>query len=451
MEGLLLSPPPLQQLAGPGAVPLAEPFPATSGAPRAGPAPRAALEAGAGPGVPEPGGSAPGAGGGLAAAAAAAGLGLPGQSTGSHLSPPRLPPPPPRCLPDFCLGRGPCRTSLASLSGGDSGAELSGVPGPMQCRLVRGLAGALLTVLCMGLVSLRYHSSLFPQSMRETPGLSPPSPLSPELRLHDVFIAVKTTRAFHRSRLELLLDTWVSRTREQTFVFTDSSDEGLQERLGSHLVVTNCSAEHSHPALSCKMAAEFDTFLARGLWWFCHVDDDNYVNPRALLKLLKAFPQTHDVYVGRPSLNRPIRASEPRPHNRTRLVQFWFATGGAGFCINRKLALKMAPWASGSRFVETSALIRLPDDCTVGYIVECKLGGRLQPSPLFHSHLETLQLLGAAQLPEQVTLSYGVFEEKLNVIKLQGPFSPKEDPSRFRSLHCLLYPDTPWCPQLMAR
>lgn len=47
------------------------------------------------------------------------------------------------------------------------------------------------------------------------------------------------------------------------------------------------------------------------------MDDDNYVNPKALLKLLKAFPPTLDVYVGRPSLNRPIHASEPRPHNRT--------------------------------------------------------------------------------------------------------------------------------------
>lgn len=28
-----------------------------------------------------------------------------------------------------------------------------------------------------------------------------------------------------------------------------------------------------------------------------------------------------------------------------KLVQFWFATGGAGFCINRQLALKMVPWA----------------------------------------------------------------------------------------------------------
>ncbi|MBZ3872494.1 Beta-1,3-N-acetylglucosaminyltransferase manic fringe [Sciurus carolinensis] len=301
----------------------------------------------------------------------------------------------------------------------------------MQCRLLRGLAGALLTLLCMGLLSLRYHSRPSPQGVQEPPGPSQPSPAPRELRLHDVFIAVKTTRAFHHSRLDLLLDTWVSRIRQQTFIFTDSPDEGLQERLGPHLVVTNCSAEHSHPALSCKMAAEFDAFLASGLSWFCHVDDDNYVNPWALLRLLRAFPTTLDVYVGRPSLNRPIRASEPQAPNRTRLVQFWFATGGAGFCINRKLALRMAPWASGSRFMDTSALIRLPDDCTVGYIVECKLGGHLQPSPLFHSHLETLQLLGAAQLPEQVTLSYGVFEGKLNVIKLPGPFSPEEDPSRW--------------------
>ncbi|KFO36704.1 beta-1,3-N-acetylglucosaminyltransferase manic fringe isoform X2 [Fukomys damarensis] len=321
----------------------------------------------------------------------------------------------------------------------------------MSCRLPRGPAAALLALLCLGLLSLLFHPSLSPWGEQESPGLRAPRPKARGLLLQDVFIAVKTTRAFHRSRLDLLLDTWVSRTKQQTFVFTDSWDRGLQERLGSHLVVTNCSAEHSHPALSCKTAAEFDAFLASRLRWFCHVDDDNYVNPRALLQLLKALPQGRDVYVGKPSLNRPIHTSEPRPHNRTRLVQFWFATGGAGFCINRKLALKMAPWASGPRFVDTSALIRLPDDCTVGYIVECKLGGRLQPSPLFHSHLETLQLLGAAQLLEQVTLSYGVFEGKLNVIRLPGPFSPEEDPSRFRSLHCLLYPDTPWCPQLAAR
>nr|KAF6374560.1 MFNG O-fucosylpeptide 3-beta-N-acetylglucosaminyltransferase [Pipistrellus kuhlii] len=82
----------------------------------------------------------------------------------------------------------------------------------MQCRLLRGLAGALLTLLCMGLLSLRCRLSRSPKGEQEAPGQSPPPP---ELRLQDVFIAVKTTRAFHRSRLDLLLDTWVSRTREQ--------------------------------------------------------------------------------------------------------------------------------------------------------------------------------------------------------------------------------------------
>ncbi|KYO36365.1 beta-1,3-N-acetylglucosaminyltransferase manic fringe isoform B [Alligator mississippiensis] len=277
-----------------------------------------------------------------------------------------------------------------------------------------------------------------------------PQPLR-GLELEEVFIAVKTTKKFHQSRMELLLDTWISRAREQTYVFTDEEDEALQKRMGDHVVFTNCSAEHSHPALSCKMAAEFDAFLASGLSWFCHLDDDNYLNPHALLTLLSSYSPAWDVYIGKPSLNRPIQASETLPNNQTKSVCFWFATGGAGFCISRKLATKMAPWASGHNFVSTSELIRLPDDCTVGYIVECKLGGHLLPNALFHSHLENLQLISRPQLQEQVTLSYGVFENKLNVIELSGPFSQEEDPSRFRSLHCLLFPDTSWCQQPIFR
>lgn len=44
--------------------------------------------------------------------------------------------------------------------------------------------------------------------------------------------------------------------------------------------------------------------------WFCHVDDDNYLNVGALLKLLSHYSHTLDVYVGRPSLERPIQAAE---------------------------------------------------------------------------------------------------------------------------------------------
>lgn len=44
--------------------------------------------------------------------------------------------------------------------------------------------------------------------------------------------------------------------------------------------------------------------------WFCHVDDDNYVNLHNLLHLLSAFSHSQDIYVGRPSLDHPIEAAD---------------------------------------------------------------------------------------------------------------------------------------------
>ncbi|XP_037546270.1 beta-1,3-N-acetylglucosaminyltransferase manic fringe [Nematolebias whitei] len=265
----------------------------------------------------------------------------------------------------------------------------------------------------------------------------------PNVTLEDIYIAVKTTGRFHKTRLALLLETWISRTKTHTFIFTDTEDKDIQ---GYKLVVTSCHSDHSQQALSCKMSAEYDGFMASNKRWFCHVDDDNYVNPEALLALLSAFPQEGDVYVGKPSLDKPITAHELLQGNATRTVQFWFATGGAGFCLSRRLAEKMSPWASGSRFEQTSATIRLPDDCTVGFIVEKRLGISMVHSPLFHSHLENLQLISQRSIPQQVTLSYGMFENKMNSIEVKGSFSKEEDPSRFKTVHCLLFPLTSWCP-----
>ncbi|XP_041840171.1 beta-1,3-N-acetylglucosaminyltransferase lunatic fringe-like [Melanotaenia boesemani] len=260
----------------------------------------------------------------------------------------------------------------------------------------------------------------------------------------DLFIAVKTTGRYHRQRLELLLDTWISRNIPQTYVFTDGEDEKLRKRMGAHLINTNCSAAHNRQALSCKMALEYDTFINSGKKWFCHVDDDNYVNVGSLLKLLSQFSHTQDIYIGRPSLERPIEATETLSTNEMKQVHFWFATGGAGFCLSRGLALKMKPWASDGAFMATAEHIRLPDDCTVGYIVEALLGRSLTRSALFHSHLENLELV--SDIHSQVTLSYGTMENNRNTVNVKGPFSINEDPTRFRSVHCQLYPDTLWCP-----
>ncbi|XP_076866749.1 beta-1,3-N-acetylglucosaminyltransferase manic fringe [Brachyhypopomus gauderio] len=267
----------------------------------------------------------------------------------------------------------------------------------------------------------------------------------PVLQMKDIFIAVKTTGRFHGSRLALLLETWISRTREHTFIFTDSPDVEISSR-GFNIIVTGCSPEHSHQALSCKMAAEYDHFMSSGKTWLCHVDDDNYLNPEALLSLLTEFPLDSDIYVGKPSLDRPMKAQELLKGNKTREVEFWFATGGAGFCVNRRLAEKMAPWASGPRLEQTSAVIRLPDDCVIGFIVERRLGVSMTHSSLFHSHLENLLQLTPRDIRTQVTLSYGLFENKMNSVDLRGVYTKAEDPSRFKTLHCLLYPVTTWCP-----
>ncbi|XP_077425894.1 beta-1,3-N-acetylglucosaminyltransferase manic fringe-like isoform X4 [Vanacampus margaritifer] len=165
-----------------------------------------------------------------------------------------------------------------------------------------------------------------------------------ELRLEDIFIAVKTTGRFHGTRLALLLDTWISTTKTHTFIFTDIEDDHLQAE-GYNTVMTGCQSDHSQQALACKMAAEYDGFMASDKRWFCHVDDDNYVNGEALVATLAAFPQDGDVYVGKASLDKPITAHELMEGNQTREVKFWFATGGAGFCLSQRLAHKMSPWA----------------------------------------------------------------------------------------------------------
>lgn len=115
--------------------------------------------------------------------------------------------------------------------------------------------------------------------------------------------------------------------------------------------------------------------------------------------------------------------------------------------------------ASDGTFMSTAEHIRLPDDCTVGYIVEALLGVSLIRSALFHSHLENLGLVSDTHSQvhshthtltdtltqtcssasclnyvllsvHQVTLSYGTVENSRNTVYLKGAFSIDEDPTR---------------------
>lgn len=52
--------------------------------------------------------------------------------------------------------------------------------------------------------------------------------------------------------------------------------------------------------------------------------------------------------------------------------------------------------------MNTAEKIRLPDDCTIGYIIESVLGVPLTRSNLFHSHLENLQQVSRTEIHKQV-------------------------------------------------
>lgn len=266
--------------------------------------------------------------------------------------------------------------------------------------------------------------------------------------LEEIFISVKTATKFHLERLQVILDTWFNLAPDQIWFFSDSDDPSVVSKTNGHLVNTKCSSSHNRSALCCKMAAEILAFLATDNKWFCHFDDDNYVNVPALVDRLQHFDHNSQWYLGKPSIPNPLEVINHSPLSNKKKISFWFATGGAGFCLSRPLAERMAPLVENGEFVATGENIRLPDDVTVGYIVEHLLGIPLTVVRTFHSHLEPLRLIPESSLAEQISFGYSHYADNGdNHINVSG-LSEIDDPTRFISLHCYLFPNSlPICPQ----
>ncbi|XP_013785628.1 fringe glycosyltransferase-like [Limulus polyphemus] len=190
------------------------------------------------------------------------------------------------------------------------------------------------------------------------------------------------------------------------------------------------------------MSVEFDRFLESQKKWFCHFDDDNYVNVPRLMKLLEKYNSQEDWYFGKPSIRVPLKI--PDRENTQKIISFWFATGGAGFCISNALALKMMPIASSGRFMNVCEKIRLPDDVTMGYIIEHVLKKKLTVIEHFHSHLEPMNLIKPETFEDQISFSYSRSGNETNVLTVEG-FDKECDPTRFLSLHCRLFPHFGFC------
>ncbi|CAG2162770.1 unnamed protein product [Oppiella nova] len=63
----------------------------------------------------------------------------------------------------------------------------------------------------------------------------------------------------------------------------------------------------------------------------------------------------------------------------------------------------MVPMASGGQFISIGERIRLPDDVTIGYIVEHLLSKQLTVIDGLHSHLEAIKFRDRNHLLQQIS------------------------------------------------
>lgn len=124
----------------------------------------------------------------------------------------------------------------------------------------------------------------------------------------------------------------------------------------------------------------------------CHFDDDNYVNIPQLRRVLRGFDASRDWYLGRPSTRGPIDIDFDGEQvaqmlvaggdHRLTQVHFWFATGGAGFCLSRSLLRKLQPYVERGRFEALADRLKLPDDVALGFALGRLFMQHVQPGQI---------------------------------------------------------------------
>jgi len=75
-------------------------------------------------------------------------------------------------------------------------------------------------------------------------------------------------------------------------------------------IIKNCRRRHFH----------YIRIFIACFRWFCHFDDDNYVNVPRLLKLLDNYNPREDWYLGKPSIPAPLEIIRQGPEPQKRPV-----------------------------------------------------------------------------------------------------------------------------------
>jgi fringe protein len=250
---------------------------------------------------------------------------------------------------------------------------------------------------------------------------------------------IRTNSYFYQKRLIYLLQTWIPLISEDAFFVTDIFLPNISQ---NHTILTEktCGSDtHSMVILCCKTAHDFIIFdqYISNYDWFCHFDDDQYVNVNNLKEYLSTFDSNQPYYIGRTSWNNTIRRSkEPFPY------PFWFATLGAGVCLSKRTVNLLKPYTKNvSEFVDGCIRENYHDDIYLAFLLNGYLNISLTQTNRFHSHLEKSFYDNKETFLRTFTneITFGFRSPDRYPYFLPQLYKSHLDRYRIRTLHCLLY------------
>jgi len=119
---------------------------------------------------------------------------------------------------------------------------------------------------------------------------------------------------------------------------------------------------------------EWTSLLTIGLYyrWFCHFDDDEYLNIGTLSTQLRKYDSSRKYYVGHSPAQvgrKPQSLGFFKQFPEAKRRRYFYATG-ASYCVSAALMRDLEKYFRDSeRFVSTCLKIVLTDDFTVGAII----------------------------------------------------------------------------------
>ena len=289
---------------------------------------------------------------------------------------------------------------------------------------------------------LTYVLFIYYQSLFQTKKLPTTTQTTNTVR---ILYAIRTSLNFYQKRLIYLLQTWIKLVRDDVFFVTDTFLPNISK---DHMILTQttCGSDtHSMKILCCKTAHDFIIFQRYLLKydWFCHFDDDQYVNVYNLKTYLSTHDSNQPYYIGRNSWSDTVkRSKEPFPY------PFWFATLGAGVCLSKRTIQLLFPYTQNvSQFVDGCINENYHDDIYLGFLLKSYVNISLTRNSRFHSHLEKSfydnKQIFLYTFKNQIT--FGFRSPDRYPYYFPQLYESYNDPYRIRTLHCLLYTQLKEC------